>query len=96
MGFFKKLRPGYKAKKEEKLRAAEQAGWYRGPTAAGRLPANVLDLLFGFVCPHSLDETYLSSDDSMPDEGCTLCHTRDLAHCAFMNKAWAAAAHKRL
>ncbi|KAL7816438.1 hypothetical protein V8C44DRAFT_288688 [Trichoderma aethiopicum] len=52
------------------------------------LPANVLQRIFFFVCPHSLDETYDACEASGKGEGCMLCDLRDLAHCSMVNRTW--------
>lgn len=57
------------------------------PTA--QLPRKIFEEIFAAVCPHSRDETYLSSEDSMLDGGCMLCDLRDLSHCAMVNRQWA-------
>lgn len=60
------------------------------------LPATVLGRIFGFVCPHSRDETYDACEESGNDDGCMLCDLRDLAHCSQVNRAWHEAAIKSL
>ncbi|KAL7903467.1 hypothetical protein HDV63DRAFT_124548 [Trichoderma sp. SZMC 28014] len=60
------------------------------------LPATVLERIFGFVCPHSRDETYDACEESGNDDGCMLCDLRDLAHCSQVNRAWHEAAIKSL
>lgn len=60
------------------------------------LPAAVLERIFGFVCPHSRDETYDACEESGNDDGCMLCDLRDLAHCSQVNRAWHEAAIKPL
>jgi len=57
------------------------------PTA--RLPQKIFKEVFAAVCPHSRDESYLSSEDSMLDGECMLCDLRDLSHCAMVNRQWA-------
>jgi len=57
------------------------------PTA--QLPQKIFREIFTAVCPHSRDESYLSSEDSMLDGGCMLCDLRDLSHCAMVNRQWA-------
>ena len=102
MGFLKHIRSRSKLKNQQQPEAqvygynTQFNNYSSRPTAAGFLPPNVLNLLFSYVCPHTLDESYLSSEESMEDDGCMLCNIRDLAHCAMMNRAWAEAAEKRL
>ena len=55
---------------------------------AARLPPPVLEAIFAFVCPHVLDETFDSLEDSMIEDGCMLCDMRDLAHCAAVCRSW--------
>ncbi|KAI2696929.1 hypothetical protein CBS147332_8892 [Penicillium roqueforti] len=52
-----------------------------------QLPRPVLALIFSFVCPHAVDNTYGTSEESAND-GCMLCDMRDLAHCTLVNKQW--------
>ncbi|KAM0246622.1 hypothetical protein ACHAQJ_010146 [Trichoderma viride] len=60
------------------------------------LPANVLERIFAFVCPHARDKTYDACEESGNDDGCMLCDLRDLAHCSQVNRAWHEAAIKSL
>ncbi|KAL1963976.1 hypothetical protein VTN77DRAFT_7651 [Rasamsonia byssochlamydoides] len=53
-----------------------------------RLPREVLAKIFSHVCPHVLDDSYDSSEESMTEDGCMLCDMRDLAHCALVCKRW--------
>lgn len=53
-----------------------------------RLPRHVLTKIFSHVCPHALDDSYNSSEESMTENGCMLCDMRDLAHCALVCKRW--------
>lgn len=62
------------------------------PRVAGRdytkkLPRPVLARILAFVCPHAMDNSYETSEESMTD-GCMLCDMRDLAHCAQVSKRW--------
>ncbi|KAJ6107136.1 hypothetical protein N7523_008459 [Penicillium sp. IBT 18751x] len=64
----------------------------RSKTIPGRdysrkLPRPVLAYIFALVCPHSVDESYETSEESMTD-GCMLCDMRDLAHAAQVCKRW--------
>ena len=65
------------------------------PPIPGRgviLPDDLLKRILAFVCPHTRDESYVTSEDSMTDGGCMLCDMRDLAQCALVKKAWSEAA----
>ncbi|MCJ1352961.1 MAG: hypothetical protein MMC33_002945 [Icmadophila ericetorum] len=61
-----------------------------------RLPKEVLERIFAHVCPHTQDESYTASEESMIEDGCMLCDMRDLAKCALVCSAWAAAAQSLL
>ncbi|EED17775.1 F-box domain protein [Talaromyces stipitatus ATCC 10500] len=61
-----------------------------------RLSADVLARIFYYVCPHTLDESYNSSEESITEDGCMLCDMRDLACCALVNKKWCKSAQKLL
>ena len=61
-----------------------------------RLPPQVLSRIFSYVCPHALDESYNSSEESITEDGCMLCDMRDLAYCALVSKNWSAPAQKIL
>ncbi|KAL2835951.1 hypothetical protein BJY01DRAFT_63688 [Aspergillus pseudoustus] len=52
------------------------------------LPNPVLARIFAYVCPHAVDSSYDSSEESMTEDGCMLCDMRDLAHCAPVSKRW--------
>ena len=56
---------------------------------AATLPAAVLERIFSYVCPHTRDVTYESSEESMMGDGCMLCEMRDLAQCALVCRRWA-------
>ncbi|KAI9807175.1 MAG: hypothetical protein M1825_005893 [Sarcosagium campestre] len=101
MKFLKHIRGRSKNKNAS---AAEQSqGLYQGLLAshstqsrswnkrAATLPPKVLRNIFSFVCPHALDETYDSLEQSMvdgEDGGCMLCSMRDLANCARVCHGW--------
>lgn len=55
------------------------------------LPQRVLRTILKHVCPHTQDESYLTSEESMVDGGCMLCDMRDLAQCALVRREWAEA-----
>ncbi|KAJ5795308.1 hypothetical protein N7457_001907 [Penicillium paradoxum] len=59
----------------------------RGSDYTKQLSRPVLARIFFFVCPHALDNTYDTSEESASD-GCMSCDMRDLAHCALVNKRW--------
>lgn len=52
------------------------------------LPLRVITNILAHVCPHTQDESYESSEESMTLDGCMLCDMRDLAHCALTCKRW--------
>lgn len=64
----------------------------RSAMLLSELPPQVLKRIFGFVCPHSKDESYDTWEDSSQEFACMLCDLRDLAHCAATSKAWRQAA----
>ena len=68
---------------------------YRSGIAAN-LPKNVLDTIFAYVCPHALDETYVSCEDSPLGDECMLCDMRDLAHCSVVCENWSQVAQRVL
>ncbi|KAL4923363.1 F-box domain protein [Aspergillus undulatus] len=53
-----------------------------------KLPPPVLARIFSFVCPHAVDSSYDTSEESMTQDGCMLCDMRDLAHCAVVCRRW--------
>ncbi|KAF8430165.1 hypothetical protein EV426DRAFT_7163 [Tirmania nivea] len=55
---------------------------------ASQLPVNVLTTIFGYVCPHSSDDGYECSEDSLAGNGCPLCSTRDLAQASQVCRKW--------
>lgn len=57
-----------------------------------KLPTDILERIFSFVCPHAKDETYESCEDSAVEDTCMLCDLRDLSHCAQVSRKWRAAA----
>ncbi|EFR01289.1 hypothetical protein MGYG_04294 [Nannizzia gypsea CBS 118893] len=52
------------------------------------LPPNVMSNIFYQVCPHVLDTSLTSSEESMTEDGCMLCDMRDLAHAALVCTHW--------
>lgn len=61
-----------------------------------RLPRKVLEKIFAYVCSHTQDETYTTSEESMIEDGCMLCDMRDLAQCALVCSQWAEVAQSLL
>lgn len=61
-----------------------------------RLPENVLDNIFSYVCPHTQDHSYETCEDSQIGEGCMLCDLRDLAKCAQVCRKWYSVAQQLL
>ncbi|RQM08592.1 hypothetical protein DH86_00000317, partial [Scytalidium sp. 3C] len=60
--------------------------------ATARLPPAILQRIFTFVCPHAVDQSYESCEESAIEDACMLCDLRDLAHCAQVSKLWRKAA----
>lgn len=80
-------------KDESDYRSATSAANGYAYQAAGhdctqRLPAKVLDNIFAHLCPHTLDETYETNEQSIVGDGCMLCDLRDLANCARVRRGW--------
>ncbi|KKY24855.1 putative f-box domain protein [Diplodia seriata] len=61
---------------------------YRGRNCTEQLPDKVLRRIFEFVCPHTTDDSYETSEKSMIGDGCMLCDLRDLASCAQVRRRW--------
>jgi len=61
---------------------------HRSAMLLSELPPQVLERIFGFVCPHSKDESYDTWEDSSQEFACMLCDLRDLAHCVATSKTW--------
>ncbi|KAK2813992.1 hypothetical protein FQN50_000396 [Emmonsiellopsis sp. PD_5] len=61
-----------------------------------RLSPQILARIFAFVCPHTQDDTYNASEESMTEDGCMLCDMRDLSHCALVCRRWYSPAHNLL
>ena len=99
MGILNHIRSRSRLKNE----APQAQTYYHGPTDSppayrsrianhnptAQLPRKIFEEIFAAVCPHSRDESYLSSEDCMLDGGCMLCDLRDLSHCAMVNRQWA-------
>lgn len=60
------------------------------------LPPSVLARILSAVCPHTQDDSYDTSEESMTEDGCMLCDMRDLAHCAQVSRRWTVEARKLL
>lgn len=60
------------------------------------LPLPVVHRILAAVCPHTQDDSYDTSEESMTEDGCMLCDMRDLAHGALACKRWAGEANKLL
>jgi len=58
------------------------------PSPASKAPAEVLMTIFSFICPHALDETYLSAEESTVELGCMLCDMRELSRCGLVCRSW--------
>lgn len=50
------------------------------------LPLKLLTAILSQICPHALDDNYLSLEESMRDGGCMLCDMRNLAQCALVSR----------
>lgn len=56
----------------------------------------IITRIFENVCPHTLDKTCCSIDESEVSDTCMLCNMRDLANCALVCKDWNGTANKLL
>ena len=66
-----------------------QNGNHYGVDWTAALPQNVMQMIFEYVCPHTMDESYVCNEDSPTEEmGCMLCNMRDLSHCVLVCKRW--------
>lgn len=57
-----------------------------GRDLISRLPLKLLTAVLSDICPHALDDSLLSLEESMRDGGCMLCDMRDLAQCALVSR----------
>ncbi|RYO79679.1 hypothetical protein DL766_006705 [Monosporascus sp. MC13-8B] len=57
------------------------APWYK-------LPDDLLERVFSFVCPHCCDESYETCEHSAIEDACMLCDLRDIAHAGQVSKQW--------
>jgi hypothetical protein len=102
MGFLKRIRSRSKIKNlgdhtyDYGSSAASYRQGYGVSDVGSKLPLPVLDRIFSFVCPHTRDESYLPSEDSMIEDGCMLCDMRDLAQASLVCSRWKESATKRL
>ncbi|KAK5119823.1 hypothetical protein LTR85_007149 [Meristemomyces frigidus] len=69
---------------------------YHGRDNTQRLPENVLESIFAYVCPHTSDQSYEPSERSQIGDGCMLCDLRDLAKCAQVCRKWYGVAQRLL
>ncbi|KAA8900754.1 hypothetical protein FN846DRAFT_899721 [Sphaerosporella brunnea] len=74
----------------------QQPHYRTGRSAASRLPEKVLERIFSYVCPHSLDRSYRSAEEAATEAGCMLCDMRDLARCRVVCKTWCTVAEQLL
>ena len=95
MKFLKKLRSRSHEKEQPEYAArsdiARNVPAYQAPPwtdLINKLPAPILERIFGFVCPHSQDDTYASCESSAVEDACMLCDMRDLAHCTKVSRRW--------
>lgn len=68
--------------------AFANGGQSRGVDWTANLPSEVMYKIFGYVCPHSMDESYDSCEHSALEDCCMLCDMRDLANCVKVSKRW--------
>lgn len=98
MKFLKHIRS--RSKVQDGQPGARVYDQYSGPRGGtdyiSRLPAPVLRSIFAEVCPHALDNSYDSCEESMTEGGCMLCDMRDLAQCALVSKRWHGTAQELL
>jgi hypothetical protein len=87
MGLFDKIRRSSRRSAEVATDPPSPRVNVPGRDCTKRLPRPVLARIFSFVCPHTVDNTYSTSEESASD-GCMLCDMRDLAHCALVCKRW--------
>ncbi|OGE57182.1 hypothetical protein PENARI_c002G07477 [Penicillium arizonense] len=95
MGLFNKLRRSSRRSNSAGIATEPESPPRIGRDYTKRLPRPVLARIFALVCPHTVDNSYGTSEESASD-GCMLCDMRDLAHCALVNKRWFLDARKLL
>ncbi|KAH0541774.1 hypothetical protein FGG08_003796 [Glutinoglossum americanum] len=102
MGFLKRIRSRSRIKNPEDHNydygssSANRRQSHGATDIGSKLPLPVLDKIFSYVCPHTQDESYLSSGDSTVGDGCMLCDLRDLAQASLVCSRWNESATKRL
>jgi hypothetical protein len=69
---------------------------HRSAAVLQSLPPHVLEKIFAFVCPHAVDDSYQTCEESGSEDACMLCDLRDLAHCVAVCKKWRTEAIKLL
>jgi hypothetical protein len=101
MGFLDRLKKGSKSKGQHSPEAAvyesRDKSYFelqRAPPVP--LPPKVLRLIFQYVCPHTLDESYETLENSMPLDACALCDAGHLNNCALVCRKWSESAQKIL
>lgn len=92
--------PQYAAERSPVLRRHPSPGQvpqnYSGRDYSARLPPQILERICSFVCPHSVDHSYVPSENSSVGDGCMLCDMRDLARTAQVSRRWYKAAQTLL
>jgi len=68
----------------------------RGHDGSAKLPTALLEKIFSYICPHTRDNAYDSSEESMMDDGCMLCDMRNLAQSALVCRRWTEVAQNLL
>ncbi|KKA27060.1 hypothetical protein TD95_002463 [Thielaviopsis punctulata] len=58
------------------------------PRLLANFPPALLDRIFSFVCPQTIDESYDPCEQSAVGDTCPLCDLRDLAHATMVCKRW--------
>lgn len=103
MGFLKYFRSKSKLKNSSPQPAPSYDSSYPIPSRpryghdlTQRLPDRVLENIFTFVCPHTLDQSYEASEKSQIGDGCMLCDLRDLSKCAQVCRNWYGIAQRLL
>jgi hypothetical protein len=87
MGLLNKLKARRSAGTSTEFATPPRSKTIPGRDYTRKLPRPVLAYIFALVCPHTVDESHETSEESMTD-GCMLCDMRDLAHAAQVCKRW--------